>query len=40
MEKIIILICKYCGNDQDPTEWLRDFNIATQANGITNVRKV
>ena len=40
MEKIIIPICKYHENDQNPIEWLRDFNIATQANGITNARKV
>ena len=40
MEKIIIPIRKYRGNDQDPTEWLKDFNIATQANGITDARKV
>ena len=40
IEKIIIPIRKYHGNDQDPTEWLRDFNIATQANKITNARKI
>ena len=40
MEKIIIPIRKYRGNNQDPTEWLRDFNIFTQTNEITNTRKV
>jgi hypothetical protein len=39
-EKIIIPIRKYRGNDQDPTEWLRDFNVATQANGIRAERKI
>ena len=40
VEKIIIPIRKYHGNDQDPTEWLNDFNVATQANGIVAGRKI
>ena len=40
MEKIIIPIRKFRGNDQDPVEWLNDFEIATKANGITNERKL
>jgi hypothetical protein len=40
MEKILILIRKYRGSDQDPTEWLNEFNVAAQANGITNARKI
>jgi hypothetical protein len=40
MEKILIPIRKYRGSDQDSTEWLNEFNVATQANGITNARKI
>jgi len=39
-EKMIIQIRKYKGGDQDPVEWLRDFEVAVLANGITNDRKI
>jgi len=39
-EKMIIQIRKYKGGDQDPVEWLRDFEVAALANGITNDRKI
>jgi hypothetical protein len=39
-EKIIIPIRKFKGNDQDPIEWLHDFEVATRANGITDERKM
>ena len=39
-EKMIIQIQKYKGGDQDPIEWLRDFEVAALANGITNNRKI
>jgi hypothetical protein len=35
-----IQIRKYKGRDQDPVEWLRDFEVATLANRITNDRKI
>ena len=40
MEKILIPIRKFKGNDQDLVEWLHDFEVATKANGITNSRKI
>src|SRR5579884_644701 len=40
MEKILIPIRKFKGNDQDPVEWLHDFEVATKANRITNERKI
>ena len=39
-EKMIIQIRKYKGGDQDPIEWLRDFEVAALANGITNDQKI
>ena len=39
-EKIIIPIKKFRGRDQDPVNWLRDFEVAAEANGITNARKI
>ena len=37
---MIIQIWKYKGGDQDPVEWLRDFEVAALANEITNDRKI
>ena len=39
-EKVLIPICKFKGENQDPVEWLKDFEVATTANGITNARKM
>ena len=39
-EKIIIPIRKYKGGDQDPIEWISEFEVAALANGITDARKI
>jgi len=39
-EKNYIPIKRFKGNDQDPVEWLRDFEVAATANGITDERKI
>ena len=39
-EKNHIPIRKFKGDDQDPVEWLRDFEVAATANGITDIRKI
>ena len=39
-EKNHIPIRKFKGDDQDPVEWLRDFEVAATANGVTNARKI
>ena len=40
MKKILIPICKFKGNDQDPVEWLHDFEVAIKVNRIINSRKI
>ena len=39
-EKNHIPIRKFKGDDQDPVEWLRDFEVAATANGVTDARKI
>ena len=39
-EKNHIPIRKFKGDDQYPVEWLRDFEVAATANGVTNARKI
>ena len=39
-EKSHIPIRKFKGDDQDPVKWLRDFEVAATANGITDIRKI
>ena len=39
-EKNHIPIHKFKGDNQDPVEWLRDFEVAATANGVTDIRKI
>ena len=39
-EKNHIPIRKFKGDNQDPVEWLQDFEVAARANGITDERKI